>query len=40
MVQIISDVVSAKEWNPAFHKEIVEKRREEVLASVPDAIAG
>jgi uridine phosphorylase len=39
-VQIISDVVSEKEWSPAFHKQIVEKRREEVLASVLDAIAG
>ena len=39
-VQIVSDVVSEKGWNPAFHKDIVEKRRDEVLASVLQAITG
>lgn len=33
-VQIVSDVVSVKGWNAAFHKEIVDKRRGEVLQAV------
>jgi uridine phosphorylase len=37
-VQIVSDVVSEKQWNPAFHREVVEKRRGEVLSAMLDAI--
>jgi uridine phosphorylase len=33
-VQIVSDVVSEKEWNPAFHREIVDRRRGDVLEAV------
>lgn len=39
-VQIVSDVVSEKGWNAAFHKEIVKKRRSEVLAAVLKSIGG
>ncbi len=37
-VQIVSDVVSEKRWEPAFHSEIVKKRRGEILAAVLRAI--
>lgn len=33
-VQIVSDVVTEKGWNAAFHKDIVDKRRGEVLQAV------
>jgi uridine phosphorylase len=39
-VQIVSDVVSEKQWNPAFHGEIVDKRRGEVLEAVLRSISG
>ena len=39
-VQIVSDVVSEKKWNPAFHRDIVDTRREEVLAAVLRLIKG
>lgn len=39
-VQVISDIVSEKEWGPAFHKISVEKRRVEVVAAVLRAIEG
>ena len=37
-VQIVSDVVSEKRWKPAFHHEVVDKRRGEVLAAVLQSI--
>lgn len=37
-VQIVSDVVSEKRWDPAFHHEAVNSRRQEVLAAVIHAI--
>jgi uridine phosphorylase len=39
-VQIVSDVVSEKQWKPAFHGEIVDRRRGEVLAAVLRSIKG
>jgi uridine phosphorylase len=33
-VQIVSDVVSEKGWEPAFHSELVNKRRGEILSAV------
>lgn len=39
-VQIVSDIVSEKQWNPAFHHEVVEKRRNDILAAVLQAIKG
>lgn len=37
-VQIVSDVVSEEGWNPAFHRDVVEKRRADVLAAVLQTI--
>jgi uridine phosphorylase len=37
-VQIVSDIVSDKEWAPAFHEEIVDRRRGEVLDAVLKAV--
>lgn len=38
-VQIVSDVVSEEEdWEPAFHREVVDRRRSEVLAAVLRAV--
>lgn len=39
-VQIVSDVVSEKQWTPAFHSEILDKRRNEVLAAVLQSVTG
>lgn len=39
-VQIVSDVVSEKQWNPAFHHVDVDKRRGEVLAAILRSIKG
>lgn len=37
-VQIVSDLVSEKSWEPAFHSEIVNRRRQEVLTAVFRAV--
>jgi len=39
-VQIVSDVVSEKKWVPAFHKDLVNARRDEALAAVLQLIKG
>ena len=39
-VQIVSDVVSEEGWNAAFHSEIVDKRRNDVLAAVLRSVSG
>ena len=39
-VQIISDVVSEKGWEPAFHAVDVNLRRADALAAIVDAIGG
>lgn len=38
--QIVSDIVSEKRWDPAFHRDVVDKRRQEVLAAVFKSIRG
>ncbi|MDE1852484.1 MAG: nucleoside phosphorylase [Thaumarchaeota archaeon] len=37
-VQIVSDVVSERKWSPAFHKDIVNVRREEALSAILQSI--
>jgi uridine phosphorylase len=39
-VQIVSDLVTEKKWEPAFHAVDVDARRADVLAAVLDAISG
>ena len=39
-IQIVSDVVTEKGWTVAFHREIVDKRRGEVLAAVLHSLMG
>jgi uridine phosphorylase len=39
-IQIVSDVVTERGWAAAFHKEIVDRRRNEVLAAVLHLLRG